>query len=260
MESNQQSAVLKEEAYKAVSPCKVLVIHARRFIDRKKYMDHMLQSHPYPFEYIWEGDADALSRDVLDMYFTDKEVERGIRMNVPRFLSCTLKHFLAYERIVAERLPGALILEDDAVLLKDFDSIFHQTMVEYESVYAAKCVVISYEDTRLRFVPRSQRRKGQYLYRGDRDRMAGAYFINRQAAQMILDEVKASKCHLPIDLYHRHLLNQGKLLYLWCQPAIASQGSHTGLFVSTLSQNRQWLKGFVWNCKLGYKKLLYNFR
>lgn len=223
-------------------------------------MDCMLQAHPYPYEYIWEGDADALSPAVLATYFTDREVEKGVRMTVPRILSCSLKHFYAYEKIVSEGLSGALILEDDAILLKGFDEVFQQTMREYESGYASENVIISYEDTRLRFVPRSQRRKGQYLYRGDRDRMAAAYFINRNAAQAILAEAKASKCHLPIDLYHRHLLNEGKLLYLWCQPAVASQGSHTGLFASTLSfKSGLWLK-IAWKCKLAYKKLLYEWR
>ena len=130
-------------------------------------------------------------------------------MKEPKILSCTLKHFLAYEKILAENLTGALILEDDAILSKNFDGIFPRTIMEYESTCLSENIIISYEDTRLRFVPRSQRTKGKYLYLGDRDRMARAYFINQQAARMILNEVKTNKCHLPIDLYHRYLLNGG---------------------------------------------------
>lgn len=238
----------------------VFIIHARKFTQRKAHMDSMMKAHPHPFDYILEGDADTLTPEGLSKYFSDQEVEPGIRMNQPgNVASCTLKHFLAYERILAEGLPGALILEDDAILFPTFDTIFQQSMKEYEATYADQPVIISYEDTRLRFVPRSKREKGRLLYPGDRDRYAGAYFINQQAAQTVLHEAKTRKCHLPIDLYHRHLLMQGKLLYLWCQPPIATQGSHTGFFPSTL-EKKSLRRRLTWKYKLAYKKLLYWLR
>ena len=251
----------EETSSNEASRWKVFVIHAKKFLDRKKYMDEMLKAHPYPYEYVWEGDVETMTEVELNRYFSDKELPNGTRMNTPsNMASCALKHFYAYEKIIAQNLSGALILEDDAILQKAFDEIYPQTMQEYESMYANENVIISYEDTRLRFVPRSKREKGRFLYPGDRDRMTGCYFINQSAARMILDELRSSKCHLPIDLYHRHLLNQGKLVYLWCQPTIASQGSHTGLFISTLSPTSQVLKHFVWRCKLAYKKFLYHMR
>lgn len=223
-------------------------------------MDSQMQRHPFPFEYILEGDVEAMSKQDFHTYFTEKEVEKGVRMNMSNVTSCALKHLLAYERIIAENRPGALILEDDVILSKDFDNVFQQTLAEYREMYTAQPVIISYEDTRLRFVPRSKRQKGRFLYPGDRDRMAAAYFINRNAAQVILHEAKTTKCHLPIDLYHRHLLGLGKLCYLWCQPTIASQGSFTGLFPSTLSEKTQFMERIIWMCKLAYKKILYNLR
>lgn len=239
---------------------RVLIIHAKKYAMRKCHMDSMMRVHPYSFEYILDGDANQLSKELIYKYFTDEEIEKGVKMDDPCILSCALKHFYAYEKIVKEKLSGALILEDDAILFDSFDVIFAKTMQEYEDKYKNDNVIISYEDTRLRFIPRSKRVKGTYLYRGDRDRMAGAYYINKNAAEMILYEVKSKKCHLPIDLYHRHLINQGKLLYLWCQPTIATQGSHTGLFSSTLSGKDLWMKNLRWKCKLIYKKLLYEFR
>ncbi|MBR1521119.1 MAG: glycosyltransferase family 25 protein [Bacteroidaceae bacterium] len=237
----------------------VFVIHAEKFVDRKKHMKNMLRSHPFVFEYILEDDVETLSKEELNKYFSGGEQGEG--MNRPTGVtSCALKHFYAYEKIIDRNLVGALILEDDAILQKNFDEIFSKSMSEYDSMYANENVIISYEDTRLRFIPRSQRRKGRYLYPGDRDRMTGAYYINRHAACAILEDAQEHKCHLPIDLYHRYLLNQGKLLYLWCQPTIATQGSHTGLFVSTLSPTSVWLKKVVWRSKLAYKKFLYYLR
>ena len=239
---------------------KIFIIHAKKYVARKAYIDKILRSRPYIYEFIEEGDAETLSEKVVSTYFTGKEMGKGVCMKEPKILSCALKHFLAYEKILADGLMGALILEDDAILSKNFDEIFPQTIMEYESTCLSENTIISYEDTRLRFVPRSQRTKGKYLYLGDRDRMTGAYFINRLAAQMILDEVKTNKCHLPIDLYHRYLLNSGKLKYMWCQPTIASQGSYTGKFCSTLSNKGGWKVKITWQCKLLYKKLLYNLR
>ena len=238
----------------------VLIIHSRKYSERKAHMDSMMASHPYQYEYILEGDAEQLTKDVINKYFTDVEIEKGVRMTAPNILSCTLKHLYAYEKILENDLQGALILEDDAILFNRFDEIFAKSIQEYEKNYYNENVIISYEDTRLRFVPRSKRIKGVYLYSGDRDRMTAIYFINRNAAQMILEEVKKNKCHLPIDLYQRYLLNQKKVLYLWCHPTIATQGSHTGLFSSTLSGRNHWMKALLWNCKLIYKKLLYELR
>lgn len=43
---------------------------------------------------------------------------------------------------------------------------------------------------RLRFVPRNKRIKGQYLYKGSKERMTGAYYISKGAARRVIDYVK----------------------------------------------------------------------
>ena len=175
-------------------------------------------------------------------------------------ICCTLQPFYAYEKIVEENLPGALILEDDAMLSSRFDTIFPLTIEEYSSCYSNENVIISYEDSRLRFVPRSKREKGRFLYPMDRDRMAGIYFININAARMILDDACIQKCKLAIDLYHSQLLEQGKLTYLWCQPTIASQGSFVDILGSTLSTKKIEMEKLRWKILRTYKKLLYQIR
>lgn len=237
---------------------KAFIIHAEKFTERKKHIEAMMSTHSIQYEYMKKGAGDSISEKEQNKYFKIKA--GGEKMMGMGAKCCTLQHFYVYEKIVQDNMTGALILEDDAVLADCFDKIFHLTMDEYEKRWADKKVIISYEDSRLRFVPRSKRKKGRYLYPGDRDRMAGIYFINRLAAQMILDDLKSNKCSMPIDIYHRHLLEQGKLTYLWCQPTIASQGSFLGILSSTLSSKKYFMEKLRWKFLKAYKKLIYEFR
>lgn len=62
----------------------------------------------------------------------------------------------------------------------------------------------------------------------------------------------------PIDIFHRRLLDAGKLKYYWSHPCTASQGSFNGLFQTSIDANRG--KVFAWKAKRLYRKLLYFFR
>jgi glycosyl transferase family 25 len=232
----------------------VLVIHVSSgYEQRAEHIQKMLGEKGIPFTFVLEGDKSELTPEVLDDYFADRMHQATAET------SCTYKHLLAYECIVKEKLPGALVLEDDIVFYKRFISVFNQTLDELSALSDAPAI-ISYESSRLRFVPRSQRVKGQRLYPGDRDRMAGAYYINQAAARLILSLAHEEKCRLPIDLWHRQLLENHQLTYYWCQPTIAVQGSFTGRFRSSLSSKKEFLPFIFWFLKLNYKLLLYFVR
>ncbi len=173
-------------------------------------------------------------------------------------ISCAYKHLLAYQEIMNRNLPGALILEDDICLSKNFTDIFRKSMAELK-VSGVERAIISYEDTRLRFVPRSKRIKGQVLYEGDRDRMAGAYYISRECARYMLAYVVQQRLGIPIDWLHCQMLKSGEITYYWCSPTIATQGSHNGLFHSALSEKT--VSAYVkWQLERAYKQLLYWLR
>ena len=125
---------------------------------------------------------------------------------------------------------------------------------------AERSVLISYEDSPLQFVPRSRRVKGQMLYPADHGRMSGAYFINRRAIEAVFDQLQKDRCDLAIDHYHGELIKHGVIECLWCQPALATQGSFTGLFKSALSSKKDRLESVKWWFKKSYKQFLYWFR
>ena len=233
-----------------------LVIHVERFTERAASIERQMKAAGMYFTYILKGDVEEIDDAVLLRYFKDG---RDNMYRATPITSCALKHLYAYEHILDNDLPGALILEDDAILDKGFIRKFDQSLKEYEDRWASEPVIISYENSALVFVPRSQRKAGQMLYPGDKDRYAGAYFINRKAAEAILNDVKENRCELAIDGYHNYLLHKGVIKYLWCHPTIVQQGTVIGQFSSSLSAD-DLLQKLRWKLKLGYKQLLYYFR
>lgn len=217
----------------------------------------MLWKLNIPFEYMLDGDIADITDEILNRYFTGDAMQRPCPAT-----SCATKHLLIYQEMVRRNIAEALILEDDIILRNDFVCTFNQSIDEVHH-YAATHpgpIMISYEDTRLRFVPRSQRRDDTVIYPGDRDRMTGAYYCNIAAAQLVLDYALTHKLDQPIDLTHCHLLRSQQLVYFWCQPTIATQGSHLGLFSSAINLHKSMLSPLKWKAKLAYRKLLYWLR
>lgn len=239
-------------------PAQVIVLHVKKgYEERGRHMESMLGARGIPFTYLLDGDIDdANFGEELDKYFTDEVKKR------PPAASCALKHFYAYRYILGNKLPGALILEDDMLLYRRFEKIFGKCLRECEQRNITNCL-ISLEDSNLKFVRRSDRKKGRHLYPAKRDRFACAYYISAECARMILKYVEKHKCHLPIDIFHQELITSIGLPYYWCHPAIATQGSHCGLFPSSISErsaHRRLYRRVTWDIKRIYKHLVYFFR
>jgi glycosyl transferase family 25 len=236
---------------------KAFVIHPDRLKERGEHIDQMLHGIGMDYEFINEGHDEHQVKAYIDRYLRDGK--EPMRQRVPRSL-CTISHFLVYERIVADGLEGAVVFEDDIVLHSNFMPRFQQSISEYRQRFADESVLISYEDSSLRFVPRSQRREGLMLYPAKKGRMSGAYYINRIGAQAILDELRRERCDEGIDWYHNQLFDKGIVHCLWCQPALATQGSFTGEFHSSLTNKKYTAATMKWWMKRSYKRLLYWFR
>lgn len=234
----------------------IFVLHVRNGYDaRQHHIDSMMARLGLPFEYILDGDIPDLTPQWIQSTFTPR-----MQTVAPHFLSCTTKHLIAMRHIVERNLPGALILEDDIDLdSKRFNDIFPASLRELDRAGDAPAM-ISYEDTRLRFVEHSRLIPGQYIYPGDRDRMAGAYYVNQRAAAAMLQYAKTQRLDEPIDLACARLLRQGSITYYWCHPTIATQGSFSGAFRSSLTLSRPNIAGLLWRLKRAYRRLLYRLR
>lgn len=251
--------VVKTLSRNCLTQKSIFVVHVSEgYEDRFEHIEKMLGEMNLKHEYMLRGDIKDITEAVKKKYFKVSD-----DFNSPSAMSCALKHVLICEEIVERNLPGALVLEDDIILHKNFLPIFKLSMKqlsEWNVSTSQGGVIINYEDTRLRFVERSRRKRGVVIYKGDRDRMTGCFYINNAAARILLDRMKQEGgMDRPIDLYQRHLLDLGLIEYLWCEPTIATQGSHVGLFKSAIT-NKTRIDEIKWLIKRLYKKLLYQMR
>lgn len=236
----------------------VFVIHAEKLKERGHHIDSMLRSIGMDYCFINEGKNEELIQTYLNSWMKNG-LENMCERTSSRVL-CTLSHFLAYKRIIDDGIEGALILEDDIVLHKGFLPQFEQSIKEYEKYYSTRKIIISYEDSTLQLIPRSQREKGKMLYLKKDCRLAGAYYINRNACISILEHLETQHCDRAIDWYNAKLIKEGYIECLWCHPALATQGSFTGLFKSSMSKKKDHIETVRWWLKKRYKQLLYWFR
>ena len=121
---------------------KTLVIHPTRLKERGEHLDRMLRNIGLEYDIVNEGSDEAKIKAYLKKYLRNGQEE--MLRKVPRSL-CTISHFLAYERIQSEGLEGALVLEDDILLHKNFKMKFEQSIEEYQRNYQNQKIIISYE-------------------------------------------------------------------------------------------------------------------
>ncbi|MDE6669738.1 MAG: glycosyltransferase family 25 protein [Muribaculaceae bacterium] len=243
------------------APC--LILHVKKGYEaRGKYAENMLGRLGIDFEFFLDGDVSDMNDDIRRKIFKGE-----MACSSPGVQSCSYKHLLAYHYILDKGWDGALILEDDISLRKDFCDIFNRSLNEYKSgCDPSRPTILSYDGSPLRFIPYSQRRKGQLLYPGPYDRCTGAFYINAAACRAFIDTAARDKIHIPVDKYHTYMMQLGILDYLWCEPAPAVQGSFNGTFPSSLTVRKKWLgkgraqRAFVWWLKTCYRRLLYRLR
>lgn len=214
----------------------VLVAHVKQgFEDRRRSIERQFTDLGMPFEFMLDGDI------------PDIDAEMSARWFDPRFplgseQSCACKHLLMYERIVKAGWEGALILEDDILLLEGFAPAFEASLREVRRRGNAVLGTawISYENTGHVVPPRREMKQGQMLYRATTTRCTGAYYIGCIAAAALLHEASTRKVDKAIDCWVEDMvpiLPDGLQIY-WCHPAIAEQGSMNGRFDSMDSRRR----------------------
>lgn len=232
----------------------VFVLHVRKgYEERRVHIERLMSRHGLHFEFILDGDYDDISEACKARWFSEDNRLTHAAM------SCAYKHLLACRAVVERGLPGALVLEDDVVFSRRFDRLMPMAVGQLLAL-GDEPALLSMENTRLRFVPRSRRRRGILIYPGDRDRYAACYYINRAGAESILRHSEGGGIDRPIDLFHRLLLEQGKLRYYWMHPTVATQGSFTGQFQSAINPYDRFVEPLKWRLQLAWRQLIYNLR
>lgn len=205
-------------------------------------------------EFIHDGDLKDLSENVLESYF------KGDMKQVKPATSCAFKHILAYQKLINSADNLALILEDDVILASNFCHKLNEYILEINKNSISN-FLISLEDSNLKYVKNSELKSGKFLYKNKHGRMASAYLIDKTFATNILNEIKANKCHQPIDWFHNYCSDTEIINIYWSHPTIASQGSVVGSIPSIIDNSKTGLKRQIsYGITKFYKKLINNFR
>lgn len=233
----------------------VFVAHVKTgYESRRKSIDEQFLRLNIDFQYFLDGDIGDISDHTKNRWFLPSLVAN------PKMMSCTCKHFLIYEQIVERGLQGALIFEDDIFLAKDFVRQYNLATRELfgRDDIAPGRAWISYENSTLRFPPKSALRPSQRLYRAEEPRCTGAYYIGADAAKGILQIANSEKAGLGIDCFVSKIAKRDDSpvdLY-WCHPTIAEQGSMNGVFESIDARRSATLwRKIKWNLDKYYKSI-----
>lgn len=215
----------------------VYVIHAKNGYEyHEKRIVDLLGAMRIPFEFVTDGDVGNFTTDLLKNYFTDY----ALKSLSPGVVSCTLNHILTYQKIIDNGGEYALVFENDPFFLGDFIASINAIFPEVEQLNGP--VIVSLENSTLRFPSYFQTKKNKHLYKASSGRMAGAYLINRSAAEAALNRLFTIKCNNEIDIWHNELIKNNIVQMYWAHPAMVEQGSHNGRLNAGISSKPKSFK------------------
>lgn len=230
----------------------VVVAHVKLGYEaRRKSIEGQLGALGIPFEFMLDGDIPDIDEALASRWFAAGFAPGPVQ-------SCACKHLLIYDRIVTAGWRGALILEDDILLAKNFVPVFNASLDELGRQDDAflDAAWISYENSTLRMPSRSELRRGQLLYRAALTRCTGAYYIGAGAAAALLRAASTLKVDKPIDLWVNDMASRipDDLQIHWCHPTVAEQGSMNGQFDSMSARRSATLwRRVKWSADKWYK-------
>ena len=227
----------------------IYVLNVKKFTQRRAFMEQQLANAGLRAEFIFDGDIDDLNDAVIDRYFSENNTLSSAQK------SCALKHILALQKTAAGS-GFALILEDDALFSKDFNSGLQRALDQSKQFHGDKVIYIGSGGNF--FTPKSLRKPGQYLYPGSRARFADSYLIDDATAHRRLAWIDSHKISEPIDNQFDKMDKLLGIKTLWLEEPVVEQGSKNGLFKSELEKTPPlWLKALLFRWEKLKRKYIY---
>ena len=203
------------------------MITVKSFTDRHAHMQEYAASLGLDFTYVLDHDSDALSvadRESVSPALSDRSASNA------------LKHMRAQHLLVEGGAEIALVLEDDVILFPEFMARLKALLSKLRQLESGWLIFLGGADNRI---------DRRFLEAGELDLIpaplttAEAYLIDRTGCIERLKWLKGNTISCQAD----HLLKQidsevGIKQYRLAVP-IATQGSITGLFSTTLDESRR---------------------
>jgi glycosyl transferase family 25 len=206
----------------------VYVLTVKTFAERIAHMRAELGRHGIAFEFVLAHDADELDPATVASMFAASRMR-------PAHQSLVLKHIEAWRAATARGCRRVMVLEDDAVLARDFAGRLDAAMRAAEQLPPGWLVYLGGADAK---VP-----DRYFLAEGPLIALALAttegYVTDAAAMQRRLAWLAENRISLPADHLIRSMDAALGIPHYWLRPPIVEQGSVTGIFPSVLDASRQ---------------------
>ena len=214
---------------------KIFIIHYEKLHERKEFIIKQLER-----EQITDYEFITIDRDEL----TKADIapfENGFsKPLIANFLS----HIYAYNQIKTNNYNYNLILEDDAILCKNFygklQLYLEQLPYDYDAVFIGDGCDI--DEHHINILDQKEN-TNIYNYNGKyKCKCTDSYLISSKCANKIIENFDSCKKNInkinePIDYF---LNNVFELLNVfWCEPTLVKQGTIIGLFPSSVNNAMQ---------------------
>lgn len=216
---------------------KIFVLHDSKLTNRKQHIFDQFKRHDIQeFTFIEKFDKDEITEDQCP------EFDQNYITNKRSRLSLHLKHIHVYKLMMTENIDEALIFEDDVILSDDFmnklTNYMTQAPTDYDMVFIGDGCQLH--------IPTSQLVPNQNIYKkcidtndegyGGATRCTDSYVIHNRCAKKICDYMTNLKYKInsPVDWWLNVAARDNNLSVYWAEPTIVTQGTHTGLFPTSL--------------------------
>lgn len=227
----------------------VFVIHAAKFVDRRRMIEEQLARVGLPFEFVRDYDVTDISPKVRERFFDADALS-------PSQQSCALKHWKAMSNIVDRQLPRALILEDDVILADNFLQIFDQMMKEELAILSPHVTFLGCGGHY--YISPEEIVVGKLLYPRNQGKFGDSYIITLTGAQRRIDWIAKHGISRPIDHLFEQIDRAESTSMFWLEPPIVEQGSHNGTFSSALDKSYPlWFQAIQFRWKKFWRRRLH---
>lgn len=213
------------------------VMHYTPLKERYKFMKKQLDNLSCENRFVTKYDKEKLSKKDLKLFNTDKV----------KLSECSLakKHIDTYINISKNKYKYNLILEDDAILSKDFYNILKKGLKElpddYDMLFIGTCL-------NLHAVPEDEIKSDKLIYvksiectsdgGGGGTKCTDSYLVSKKCAKKLkkyISTLKDNDIDEPADFWLNKVIRDLKLKIYWMEPGIVKQGTETGYYKSSIA-------------------------
>lgn len=207
----------------------VFVVSVKTFNERIAHIQNEFNQANIEFRFVFEYDIPEIDKSILEKYFIpDSHVTMGAK-------SLVLKNIFIWQACVQHNLKRVLVIEDDAVLVKDFKAKLSTVLDELKNINPGYYIFLGGAQSK---IPTDFHLGENAIVPLKGDTTEG-YIIDFEACCKLLKWLEINKISLPVDALLNTVSPQIGIQQYWTKTVLVEQGSLWGLFESSLDGKRR---------------------